>query len=196
MNVPRKYMIELSRATAREMDSACDPRPSNSTRVPISIRESFTPTMTLWNWARAPGHTLLLLDATGAYHREILRNFGLKVMSTPLTRLRDPTYTKIVIVTLPEPTPVLEAEQLQTELRRAGVEPFAWVINASLAAARPIDPILVQRAQAELEQIHKVKERCANRVVVVPWQTEEPVGPERLRQLASGSVGLRPGTAR
>jgi arsenite-transporting ATPase len=152
--------------------------------------------MTLWNWARAPGHTLLLLDATGAYHREILRNFGLKVMSTPLTRLRDPTYTKIVIVTLPEPTPVLEAEQLQAELRRAGVEPFAWVINASLAAARPIDPILVQRAQAELEQIHKVKERCANRVVVVPWQTEEPVGPERLRQLASGSVGLRPGSAR
>jgi arsenite-transporting ATPase len=146
--------------------------------------------------ARAPGHTLLLLDATGAYHREILRNFGLKVMSTPLTRLRDPTYTKIVIVTLPEPTPVLEAEQLQTELRRAGVEPFAWVINGSLAAARPIDPILVQRAQAELEQIHKVKERCANRVVVVPWQTEEPVGPERLRQLASGSVGLRSGSAR
>jgi arsenite-transporting ATPase len=117
-------------------------------------------------------------------------------MSTPLTRLRDPTYTKIVIVTLPEPTPVLEAEQLQTELRRAGVEPFAWVINGSLAAARPIDPILVQRAQAELEQIHKVKERCANRVVVVPWQTEEPVGPERLRQLASGSVGLRSGSAR
>jgi arsenite-transporting ATPase len=142
------------------------------------------------------GHTLLLLDATGAYHREMVRNFGLKVVSTPLTRLRDPAYTKVLIVTLPEPTPVLEAEQLQAELRRAGIEPFAWVINASLAAARPIDHILVQRAQAELEQIHKVQERSANRVVVVPWQTEEPVGPARLRQLASGSFGARLGSVR
>jgi arsenite/tail-anchored protein-transporting ATPase len=142
------------------------------------------------------GHTLLLLDATGAYHREMVRNFGLKVVSTPLTRLRDPAHTKVLIVTLPEPTPVLEAEQLQAELRRAGIEPFAWVINASLAAARPIDHILVQRAQAELEQIHKVQERSANRVMVVPWQTEEPVGPARLRQLASGSFGARLGSVR
>jgi arsenite/tail-anchored protein-transporting ATPase len=140
------------------------------------------------------GHTLLLLDATGAYHREILRNFGARVASTPLTRLRDSVYTKVLVVTLPEPTPVLEAEQLQAELRRAGVEPFAWVINASLAAARPADPILVQRAQAELEQIHKVQERCANRVVVVPWQTEEPVGPERLHQLARGVLGTQVGS--
>jgi arsenite-transporting ATPase len=91
---------------------------------------------------------------------------------------------------------VLEAEQLQAELRRAGIEPFAWVINASLAAARPIDHILVQRAQAELEQIHEVQERSANRVVVVPWQTEEPVGPARSRQLASGSFGARLGSVR
>jgi arsenite/tail-anchored protein-transporting ATPase len=135
------------------------------------------------------GHTLLLLDATGAYHREIMRNFGARVASTPLTRLRDPAYTKVLVVTLPEPTPVLEAEQLQTELRRAGIEPFAWVINASMAAARPTDPILVQRAQFEFEQIHIVQERCALRVVIVPWQSEEPVGPERLRQLASGRSG-------
>ena len=133
------------------------------------------------------GHTLLLLDATGAYHRELIRNFGVKVVSTPLTRLRDTAYTKVLIVTLPEPTPVLEAEQLQAELRRAGIEPFAWVINASLTAAHPTDPILVQRAQAELEQIRKVQERCARRVVIVPWLTEEPVGPERLRQLATGT---------
>lgn len=137
------------------------------------------------------GHTLLLLDATGAYHREIMRNFGSRVASTPLTRLRDPAYTKVLVVTLPELTPVLEAEQLQTELRRAGIEPFAWVINASLAAARPIDPILMQRAQFEFEQIHTVQERCAQRVVIVPWQSEEPVGPERLRQLARGVSGAR-----
>jgi len=134
------------------------------------------------------GHTLLLLDAAGAYHREMVRSFGLKVASTPLTRLRDPAYTEVLIVTLPEPTPVLEAEQLQAELRRAGIEPFAWVINASLAAARPTDPILVQRAQAELEQIRKVQEHCARRVVIVPWLSQEPVGPERLRQLATGAL--------
>lgn len=138
------------------------------------------------------GHTLLLLDATGAYHREIVRNFGLKLVSTPLTRLRDPAYTKVLIVTLPEPTPVLEAEQLQAELRRAGIEPFVWVINASLAAAGPKDPILVQRARAELEQIHKVQERCARRVVIVPWLLEEPRGPERLRQLARRVSGEQP----
>jgi arsenite-transporting ATPase len=57
-------------------------------------------------------------------------------------RLRDAHYTKVVLVTLPEPTPVLEAAQLQTELRRAGIEPFAWVINGSLAAAGPTDPLL------------------------------------------------------
>ena len=141
------------------------------------------------------GHTLLLLDATGAYHREIMRNFGARVASTPLTRLRDPAYTKVLVVTLPEPTPVLEAEQLQTELRRAGIEPFAWVINASMAAARPTDPILVQRAQFEFEQIHIVQERCAQRVVIVPWQTEEPVGPERLRQLATGVSGAQVASA-
>ena len=101
----------------------------------------------------------------------------------------------MLVVTLPEPTPVLEAEQLQAELRRAGIEPFAWVINASLAAARATDPILVQRAQAELEQIHTIQEHCANRVVVVPWQTEEPVGPERLRQLARGEFGAQVASA-
>jgi arsenite-transporting ATPase len=137
------------------------------------------------------GHTLLLLDATDAYHRELVRSFGSKVVSTPLTRLRDPAYTKVLIVTLPEPTPVLEAEQLQNELRRAGIEPFAWVINASLAAARPKDPVLVQRAQAEIEQIHKVQERCVKRVVIVPWVTEEPVGPERLRHLATEQSALK-----
>lgn len=129
------------------------------------------------------GHTLLLLDATGAYHRDMVRKFGRKVVATPLMRLRDPAYTKILLVTLPEPTPVLEAAQLQADLRRAGIEPFAWVINASLAAAHPTDPLLFQRAAAELEQIHAVQKRFAQRVVIVPWLTEEPRGLSRLKQL-------------
>ena len=138
------------------------------------------------------GHTLLLLDATGAYHRDMVRKFGRKVVATPLMRLRDPQYTKILLVTLPEPTPVLEAAQLQADLRRADIEPFAWVINASLAAAYPTDPVLVQRAYAELEQIQRVQEQFARRVVIVPWLTEEPTGPERLRRLAQSASGHRP----
>ena len=80
------------------------------------------------------GHTLLLLDATGAYHREVMRSshdVGLNLV-TPMMRLRDPNYTKVLIVTLAETTPVTEASQLQDDLRRADIEPFAWIINSSL----------------------------------------------------------------
>jgi arsenite-transporting ATPase len=89
----------------------------------------------------------------------------------------------VLIVTLPETTPVLEAAALQDDLRRAEIEPFAWVINASLAAARPRDPILVQRAAAEVAQIRRVCDQLAGRVAVIPFQAEEPVGPALLRRL-------------
>jgi arsenite-transporting ATPase len=134
------------------------------------------------------GHTLLLLDATGAYHREVTRNAGAMRdhIVTPMMRLKDQNYTKALLVTLPETTPVLEAAQLQTDLRRAGIEPYAWVINNSLAATGATDPLLVARAKAELEQIQEVEQKYAERVVIVPWAVEEPVGPERLRRLAKG----------
>jgi arsenite-transporting ATPase len=131
------------------------------------------------------GHTLLLLDATGAYHREILRTTaGVPgKVQTPLMRLRDPAYTRVLLVTLAETTPVLEAAELQSDLRRAGMEPFAWVVNASLAAAGPRDPVLAARATAELEQIAAVKTDFATRVAVVPCLAEEPCGADRLRQI-------------
>lgn len=134
------------------------------------------------------GHTLLLLDATGAYHREVLRTAtGVPgTVHTPLMRLRDPGYTRILIVTLAETTPVTEAAQLQADLRRAEIEPYAWVVNASLAAAGPSDPVLVQRAAAELEQIEKVRSTLATRVAIVPWMPVEPRGSEALRRLATG----------
>ncbi len=133
------------------------------------------------------GHTLLLLDATGAYHREVLRNSGAmrSHLVTPLMRLKDQTFTKVLLVTLPETTPVLEAAQLQTDLRRAGIEPYAWIINNCLAATGTKDPLLVERAQAELEQIRQVQQKYAKRVVVVPWMIEEPIGQDRLRRLSS-----------
>ena len=137
------------------------------------------------------GHTLLLLDTAGAYHRQLSQQMaasGARV-HTPLMRLQDPNYTRILIVALPETTPVLEAAALQQDLRRAGIEPFAWVINASLAAAHPSDPVLRARATAEFAQIAKVREHLARRVALVPFQAEEPVGLERLAALAESPIG-------
>ena len=129
------------------------------------------------------GHTLLLIDATGAYHRDVVRHMNPDLhVVTPMMRLQDPAQTKMVIVTLPETTPVLEAEALQADLRRAGIEPWAWVVNASLAAAGPTDPLLVARAAAEEPHIDRVESKNP-RVAVIPWLTEEPIGSRRLLEL-------------
>ena len=130
------------------------------------------------------GHTLLLLDATGAYHRDVVRNLqpGSHVV-TPMMRLQDPKQTKMVIVTLPETTPVLEAESLQADLRRAGIEPWAWVINSSLSAASPKDPLLVARAAEEQQHVERVQ-KSVSRVAIIPWLTQEPTGSERLLELS------------
>ena len=129
------------------------------------------------------GHTLLLIDATGAYHRDVVRHMNPDLhVVTPMMRLQDPAQTKMVIVTLPETTPVLEAEALQADLRRAGIEPWAWVVNASLAAAHPTDPLLVARAAAEEPHIDRVESKNT-RMAVIPWLTEEPIGSRRLLEL-------------
>ncbi|RZI42538.1 arsenical pump-driving ATPase [Herbaspirillum sp. HC18] len=136
------------------------------------------------------GHTLLLLDATGAYHREISRQFGNKGMhfTTPMMQLQDQKQTKVLIATLAEPTPVLEAAALQADLRRAGIEPWAWIINNSLAYARPASALLRQRAVSEIAEIEAVANKHAHRWAVVPLQTHEPVGVERLATLATHVV--------
>jgi arsenite-transporting ATPase len=132
------------------------------------------------------GHTLLLLDATGSYHRDIVRHAVPSQQSrivTPMMRLQDPEQTHILIVTLAETTPVLEANGLQEDLRRAGIEPWGWIINASLAATDTVHPLLRARATAEREQIEAVDGGLARRVAVVPMLAEEPVGVERLAAL-------------
>jgi len=135
------------------------------------------------------GHTLLLLDATGAYHREITRQVTDKRLHvlTPMMRLQDEKQTKILLVTLAETTPVLEAAGLQADLRRAGIEPWAWVINNSVAAAHPLSPLLRQRAHNELREIKAVAKQHARRYAVVPLLREEPVGVAHLLEL-SGNV--------
>ena len=134
------------------------------------------------------GHTLLLLDAAGSYHREIRRQMGDGIgLVTPLMRLQDAAHTKVVLVTLAEATPVLEAEELAAYLRRAGIEPWAWVFNSSIAAAGPESPFLRRRARNEVEQIDRVRELAA-RVAIVPMLAEEPVGVERLTALCDPSL--------
>ncbi|MBE0550445.1 MAG: arsenical pump-driving ATPase [Rubrivivax sp.] len=135
------------------------------------------------------GHTLLLLDATGAYDREVKRQMGSTGMhfTTPMMQLQDPSQTKVLLVTLAETTPVLEAASLQADLRRAGIEPWAWIVNNSVAAARPSSPLLRQRAHNERAQIDAVQTRHATRVAVVPLLGTEPVGVDRLLELAGAN---------
>lgn len=119
------------------------------------------------------GHTLLLLDRTGAYHREVMRRGRVLPpgrLTTPMMRMQDPDYTRVLLVTLAETTPVHEAAQLQDDLRRADVEPFGWVINASLAASGTTDPVLRRRAVLEASLIDKVRKELAARTWIVPWQ--------------------------
>jgi len=135
------------------------------------------------------GHTLLLLDATGAYHRDIARQMGAVAhFTTPMMQLQDPRQTKVLIATLAETTPVLEAANLQADLRRAGIEPWAWVINNSVAAAQVTSPLLRARAHNELREIETVANRHANRYALVPLLKEEPIGVQRLQQLSEQGV--------
>lgn len=131
------------------------------------------------------GHTLLLMDATGSYHRDIMRHMDgaqRDRVTTPLMRLQDPDHTRIIVVTLPETTPVLEAQGLVADLARADIHPWAWLVNNSLAAAQPTSPLLGTRAAAELDQIESVR-TMADRLAVIPTQAEEPVGIDQLGSL-------------
>jgi arsenite-transporting ATPase len=133
------------------------------------------------------GHTVLLLDAALAYHREVTRQASQmpEAVEQLLPRLRDPSFTRVLIVTLPEATPVHEAAQLQQDLRRAGIEPYAWVINQSLAALPVIDPVLRGRQAFEGKYVREVTVELARRTSIVPWQIEPPIGLASLRRLVA-----------
>jgi arsenite-transporting ATPase len=134
------------------------------------------------------GHTLLLLDATEAYHREVLRHASdmPEEVRELLPCLRNPDFTRVLIVTLPEATPVHEAARLEEDLRRAGIVPHTWVVNQSFATIRTNEPLLVARGRHEMPHIKEVVEKHSRNMVMVPWVPEEPVGLERLGQLMRG----------
>ncbi|MEZ5662142.1 MAG: arsenical pump-driving ATPase [Burkholderiaceae bacterium] len=133
------------------------------------------------------GHSLLLMDATGAYHRQMTRQYeasaNAKHIITPLMRLQDPDTTRVLIVTLPEVTPVSQAAALQDDLRRARIEPWAWVINKSMAATGTSDPLLQARLAGEHRQAARIAHGLASRTFVLPWLPEPPVGVEALGRL-------------
>lgn len=137
------------------------------------------------------GHSLLLMDATGAYHRQATRHAGsgVKRVITPLMRLQDPAITRVILVTLPEVTPVSQAAALQDDLRRAGIEPWAWVINKSVAAAGTSDPLLQARLAGERRQSARIAAGLARRTFVLPWLPEPPVGVRALAALVAPAAG-------
>ncbi len=136
------------------------------------------------------GHTLLLLDAAEAYHRDVARNLSYIPDSVRrlLPQLRNPDFTRIIVVTLPEATPVHEAARLQDDLNRAGITPYAWVINQSFCATGTHDPVLAERGALELRYIAEVRDTLAPRLALIPWQAEPPIGAEGLQRLFAETV--------
>jgi len=130
------------------------------------------------------GHTLLLLDATQSYHKEIQKSQGdiPESVKNLLPRLRDATETEVVIVTLPEATPVYEAMRLQADLKRAGINNKWWVINSSLLMTNTQSPLLKAKAVSEIPWINKVDEISQGNFAMVPWKGEEIKG-EKLVEL-------------
>lgn len=139
------------------------------------------------------GHTILLLDAAEAYHREVLRQSSNmpETVRELLPRLRDPVFTQILLVTLPEATPVHEAERLQRDLSRAEILPFAWVINQALTPVETTDAVLMSRQANERVYINEVVNRLAKRVALVPWLLTAPVGSAALLATLGGGRSER-----
>lgn len=131
------------------------------------------------------GHTLLLLDSTEAYHREVAKSADdlPSEVKELLPRIRDPKFTKVLIVALPEATPTHEAKALQEDLKRANIEPYGWIINRSFAASNTNDPILISKGLYELKYIEEITNTLSKKTVLSPWVCDELVGAESLKKL-------------
>ncbi len=183
MTTKGKDLSEADRAAlAEDLRSPCNDEVAVFNRFARLVRDARQGFVVL---DTAPtGHTLLLLDATGSYHRDVVRLLGPEATGyrTPLMMLQDPELTHVLIVTTPEQTPVSEAAALQDDLQRAGINPWGWVVNDSLCAAHPSSCLLRRLERGEATQHHRVN-TLAERVVVLPLLAEEPVGHHRLTAL-------------
>lgn len=128
------------------------------------------------------GHTLLLLDTAGSYHRDIMRNNeNAGRLKTPYMSLQDHQLSKIILVSLPETTPMREAASLQDDLKRAGIIPYAWLINHCISMLSGItDPLLKSRGNAEIEVIKTIKTKYADRAFGIPFIAEKKLLPALL----------------
>ncbi|UCZ57028.1 arsenical pump-driving ATPase [Desulfurispirillum indicum] len=135
------------------------------------------------------GHTLLLLDASESYHREVAKSSEElpEEVQQLLPRIRDPRFTRMLMVSLAEATPVHEAAMLQDDLRRAGIEPWGWILNRSFALSGTADPALLAKGLDELKYIEEVLQQHGRRVALSPWIAEDLRGGENLRQLIQPS---------
>jgi arsenite/tail-anchored protein-transporting ATPase len=124
------------------------------------------------------GHTLLLLDSTQSYHKEIQRSQGdiPESVKNLLPKLRNESETDVIIVTLAETTPVYEAMRLQEDLNRAGIHSKWWVINSSFYAANTTNAILKVKASNEVQWINKVNEISKGHLAIIEWMPEEVKG--------------------
>lgn len=129
------------------------------------------------------GHTLLLLDATGAYHNEVIKQMGSKGVTTPMMQIQNSDKTKIILVTLAETTPITEAEHLEQDLGRAGIKPWGWIINNTLVNHPTRSGLLIERALKEKTEIEEISKRKDN-LALVGLQSEEPTGIEGLSKLS------------
>ncbi|OUR72256.1 arsenical pump-driving ATPase [Arcobacter sp. 31_11_sub10_T18] len=132
------------------------------------------------------GHTLLLLDSSESYHKEVLKNSKDKkseILSSLLPRIKDSRFTKILITTLAEATPTHEAKALQEDLQRAGITPYAWVVNKTFANSGTNNNLLCQKGLNELKYIDEIKNDLSDKTVISPWIAEELNSSESLEKL-------------
>jgi arsenite/tail-anchored protein-transporting ATPase len=195
----RTYTAEVLAESGRDLDDKGRALLEEDLRSPcteeIAVFRAFARSVDAGNHGfvvidTAPtGHSLLLLDAAEAYHRDVARNLSYIPDSVRrlLPQLRDPDFTKILIVTLPEATPVHEAARLQDDLERARITPYAWVVNQSLMATDTRDPVLSARAELEPRYVDEVQ-TLTRRSFLIPWLPEAPVGTERLLRMCDSTA--------
>ena len=129
------------------------------------------------------GHTLLLLDSTLSYHREVQRTQGMIPDSVKklLPRLRNADETEVLIITLAETTPVYEAMRLEEDLQRAGIPTKWWIINSSLYQTGTTNQLLSAKASTEVEWINRVDEHTNGNFAIIAWNANEIKGDKLLK---------------
>lgn len=131
------------------------------------------------------GHTLLLLESTQSYNQQIENSGGdvSEAAKSLLPRLKNPDYTEVVIVTLPETTPFFEAQRLTEDLKRAGISAKWWIVNQSLSFTETKSEFLRAKASSEIQWINRVREISTGNYAIVPWKPFEVKGKKLIELL-------------